>query len=134
MLDSVSPEERQNRDDVMRLILRQVRENRTIKLPDFDPAMGNPGGHPFALIGIEENPFSGTVGPYRYQFEGEEDLLHLMVTRRDTGALTPHEGQQVAGFVLQGLPPALIWLKPGERSQHFYFGHDELLDHLVLQE
>ncbi|HEY0867029.1 MAG TPA: hypothetical protein VGE01_06615 [Fimbriimonas sp.] len=116
----------------MELILRQIRDNLTIKLPDYDPGVGNPGGHPFALIGIEENPFSGVVGEFRYQFEGEEDLLHLMVMRCDCEPLTPQEGQQVASFVLRGLPSSLIWLRPGQRSQHFYFGHDELLSNLQL--
>jgi hypothetical protein len=29
------------------------------------------------------------------------------------------------------VPSALVWLKPGEFSQHFYVGHDELLVHLT---
>lgn len=117
----------------MRRILEYVRENRTIKLPDFDPSLSRPSDR-YALIsvGAEPNHFSGAVGQYRYQFEGEEDLLHLIVTTVEGSPLTPEEGQQVAGFVLEGLPTALIWLRPGEFSQHFYFGHDELLQHLVV--
>jgi hypothetical protein len=130
---TATTEEQNRRDEVMRLILSQVRAGEAIKLPDFDPKLGNPGGHPFALIGIEDNPYSSTLGPFRYQFEGEEDLLHLIVTRQDSEPLSPQEGQLVAGFVLKGLPTALIWLRPGERSQHFYFGHDLLLTHLELE-
>jgi hypothetical protein len=59
--------------------------------------------------------------------EGEEDLLHLIVVRQDGKELTPAEGQAVAGFVWPGVPSALIWLKPGVLSQHFYVGHDELV-------
>lgn len=67
------------------------------------------------------------MSDYRYQFEGEEDLLHLIVTRIDSGKITPAEGQQVVSFLLPNLPTALLWLKPGEYTQHFYCGHDELL-------
>lgn len=114
-------------------ILDYVRENRTIKLPDFDPTLDRPNDQ-YALVnvGLEPNDFSGTVGEFRYQFEGEEDLLHLIVTRVTTEALTPEEAQAVVGVVLEGLPPALIWLKPGTYSQHFYFGHDELISQLKV--
>jgi hypothetical protein len=99
-----------------------------IKLPPFDPAIDRPSDR-FALlsVGLEDNIFGGTVGPFRYQFEGEEDLLHLIVTRLDSEALSPSEGQAVASFLMPGVSPALIWLRPGEFSQHFYVGHDELV-------
>lgn len=117
----------ERRDEVMARIRTFVWENRTIKLPPFDPSLARPNDK-YALIniGLEPNDFSGTVGTYRYQFEGEEDLLHLIVTADGGRELTPEEGQQVAGFVLEGLPSGLVWLRPGEFSQHFYFGHDEL--------
>lgn len=117
----------------MTRILDDVRQGRTIKLPPFDAQRERPSDR-YALlsVGIESNDYGGTFGPYRYQFEGEEDLLHLIVTRLDTEAVPPHEGQYVASFVLRGLPTALIWLRPGEYSQHFYFGHDELLKHLEI--
>ena len=117
----------------MRLILDYISRNQTIRLPDFDPTLSRPSDK-FALVsvGLEENAFSGSLGDYRYQFEGEEDLLHLIVTRANQGELTVQEGQWVAGFVLRGVPPALIWLKPGEFSQHFYFGHDELAGQLEI--
>jgi hypothetical protein len=130
---SPSTEEIARRREVMARILDYVLENRTIKLPPFDPELSRPSDR-FALLslGLEPNDFSGTVGEFRYQFEGEEDLLHLMVTRQDGTPLTTVEGQCVAGFVLKGLPTALIWLHPGEFSQHFYFGHDDLIGNLVL--
>ena len=124
--------EQARRDQVMRLILQFIAESRVIKLPAFDRHASRPSDS-FALvnIGLEPNDFSGQFGPYRYQFEGEEDLLHLIVTRNGE-ALTAEQGQAVASFVLRGMPPALIWLKPGEFSQHFYFGHDELIGTLQI--
>jgi hypothetical protein len=114
------------RDQVVERILQFVRDGVTIKLPPFDPAKaGEPAE--FALFAIEPNEFSGTVGKYRYQFEGEDDLLHLMVLRQDRLPLTVEEAQRVVSFLLPEVPPALIWLRPGEFSQHFYLGHDELL-------
>jgi hypothetical protein len=108
-----TPEEQCQCEAVLSRILDCIREDRVIKLPSFDaevPAL-----------------FEGTVGPYRYQFEGEEDLLHLMVARSDGGPLSPAEGQSVASLLLSAVPSSLIWIKPGEFSQHFYLGHDELL-------
>lgn len=127
MIVEVTPEEKERRDAVMRRILDCVRENRRIALPPFDASLDRPSDR-FALlsVGLEPNDFSGTLGRYRYQFEGEEDLLHLIVTEATGGNLGPREGQAVAEFVLRGMPTALIWLRPGEFSQHFYFGHDEL--------
>jgi hypothetical protein len=127
-----TPDELARRHTVMSSVLQAIRANQTIKLPDFDPAMSRPATSALVSVGIEPNAFGGTVGLYRYQLEGEEDLLHLIVTRIDQGPLTAEEGQEVAGFLYRGVPPALIWLKPGEVSQHFYLGHDELLTQLQL--
>ena len=98
-----------------------------ISLPPFD---GRDSSFETAhhLIGIEPNPYGGTIGPYRYQFEGEEDLLHLIVARSDGAPLSPEEGQAVASHVIAGVTPGLVWFKPGHYTQHFSFGHDELLD------
>jgi hypothetical protein len=130
---SASTEEGVRRNEVMARILEYVRDNRTIKLPAFDPMLSRPSDR-FALlsVGLESNDFSGLVDEYRYQFEGEEDLLHLIVTHRDGKPVSTAEGQSVAGFVLRGVPRALIWLRPGEYSQHFYFGHDDLVGNLIL--
>jgi len=128
-----SPEEARRRQDVLEKILEYVRQDRRILLPPFDSSESRPSDH-YALqsVGIEANEFGGSVGPFRYQFEGEEDLLHLFIARPDGQSLSPEEGQQVAAFLLQGIPPALIWLKPGEFTQHFYVGHDELIDKLQI--
>jgi len=130
---NTSPEEAARRDRVMRQILTDIRDSRTIKLPVFDPSLSRPSDQ-YALtnIGAEPNDYSGRIGEYRYQFEGEEDLLHLIITRIDSASLTVEMAQKVAGLVLDGVPPALIWLRPGTYSQHFYFGHDDLIGNLVL--
>lgn len=125
---SPTPEELETRDRVIQAVLANIRDDRRIFLPPFDPSLSRPSDQ-FALqsVGLEPNDFGGTVGEYRYQFEGEEDLLHLIVSRIDGTRLTPEKGQEVAGFLLPELPQSLIWFKPGEFTQHFYVGHDELL-------
>ena len=127
-----TPTEEKRRSEVQSAVLSAVRENRMIKLPDFDPLISKPGVSAFVSVGIEPNDLGGTVGDYRYQLEGEEDLLHLIVTRLDQKPLSPEEGQTVAGYLFRGVSPALIWLRPGELSQHFYLGHDELLTNLQV--
>ncbi len=125
--------EQERRDEIARRVLQHIAEGRRIALPAFDPATARPNDR-FALVnvGLEPNEFAGTLGGLRYQFEGEEDLLHLIVTSEGE-AVTLAEGQRVAAFVLRGVPPALIWLKPGELSQHFYVGHDDLVGSLVVE-
>ena len=118
-------EERARRDTVISRVRDFIERDEKIKLPPFDP--GASGGQDFALQSIGDNDFSGSIGPYRYQLEGEDDLLHLIVVRADGQILTPEDARPVAAFVFDGVPPAVIWLKPGEFSQHFYLGHDELL-------
>lgn len=108
-----SPEETERARIVLANLLDHIRRGETIRLPDFGDN--------------QESPFSGTVDSFQYQFEGEEDLLHLVVTKVDSSTLTPEEGLAVARFLMPDVPPALVWLKPGEFSQHLYVGHDDLL-------
>lgn len=128
MLWQASEAEKETRDCVITRILEFVRQDQRIPLPPFDPAISRPSDQ-FALqsVGLEPNDFGGTVGEFRYQFEGEEDLLHIIVTRNSGLPLAPMEAQEVVTFLLPELPQSLMWLKPGEFTQHFYFGHDELL-------
>ncbi|MEI7577753.1 MAG: hypothetical protein WCK51_12745 [Armatimonadota bacterium] len=127
-------DEIEQRNQVMARVLECIRSETRIKLPDFDPSRARPSDQ-FALInvGLEPNDFGGTIGPYRYQFEGEEDLLHLMVTATSGVVVTTSEAHEVASLILHGVPSALVWLKPGEFSQHFYVGHDELLGQLTIR-
>lgn len=127
-----NPMEQARRNEVMKRIISDSKAGKTIKLPDFDPNLSKPAESALLTVGQMPNPFNGTIGPFRYQFEGEEDLLHLIVTRIDEEILTPENGQWVASFLLNGVPPALIWLKPGRFSQHFYVGHDDLFETLIL--
>lgn len=123
-----TPTEIAQRDQVIESVLNYVRTDKRINLPAFNPEISRPSDQ-FALqsVGLEPNEFGGTVGEFRFQFEGEEDLLHLIVTKKDGQPLTPIEAQTVAAFLLPDLPQSLMWMKPGEFTQHFYFGHDELL-------
>lgn len=66
--------------------------------------------------------YGGEIGPFRYQFESEDDLLHLSVERMDGAELSPEDGQAVVRFLLPEVTPGMVWLKPGRFSQHFYFG------------
>lgn len=91
------------------------------------PAIDKKSSRPESIVFVD-NPFGGSLGPYRYQLEGEEDLLHMIVTREDGGTISVEEGQAVAAVVWDGVPSALVWLRPGERTQHFYIGHDDLLE------
>jgi hypothetical protein len=120
-------EEEVRRESVRAALWDAIRTNQTIKLPPFDPARSVATVVAPASAGLEPNAYGGTVGELRYQFEGEDDLLHLMVVRRDAAPLSVESAQAVLGWLLPELPVALVWLKPGEISQHFYFGHDELL-------
>lgn len=121
-----SDNDRRRRIEVIQAMLEKIRDGVMIKLPDFDPAVSQPSEKALLSVSLIPNPYGGTVDQYRYQFEGEEDLLHLIITRIDEQPLTVEEAQQAAGFLLKGVSPALIWLKPGEYSQHFYFGHDDM--------
>ncbi|MHB8636039.1 MAG: hypothetical protein ACYC96_06160 [Fimbriimonadaceae bacterium] len=78
--------------------------------------------------GFVPNAFGGVLGPFCYQLEGEDDLLHLIVARRDGDPLTAEEGRLVASELFKGVSSGLVWLRPGTRSQHFYVGHDDLLN------
>ncbi|HRI45090.1 MAG TPA: hypothetical protein PLL78_03230 [Fimbriimonadaceae bacterium] len=106
-----SPEDIAVRDAVMSAVLAAIRAGEVIRLP-------SPG---------EVSRFAGSVGEFRYRFEGEEDLLHLSIERDDGGVCSPESGLGVAHFLMPDLPAGLTWLKPGEFSQHLYFGHDDLL-------
>jgi hypothetical protein len=102
-------EEMDARRAILSAICQAVAENRKIRIDDS---------------------YRGNLGEYRYQFEGEDDLLHLAITREDGRALTPEEAQAVVAWLLPGMPPGLIWIRSGEFSQHFYCGHDDLVRHV----
>lgn len=114
---------------VTKNVIEAIEKGLTIYLPEFDPKSSRASDTvAFLSVGIEPNPYGGTVGEYRYQFEGEEDLLHLVITRLDLGSVAVEEAQSVASFLWPGIPSALVWYKPGDQSHHFYIGHDVLLE------
>jgi len=118
----LSLSERSQLDEVLAMVNQAVDRDETIRLPEFDPLIHGGSETALHLVGIEPNPFGGSIGEFRYQFEGEDDLLHLFVVRIDGQELTAEAGQKIASVVLEGVPPGLIWLKPGKFTQHFYFG------------
>lgn len=124
----LTDDDRQERSRVVRAVLDAVRENLTIHLPAWDRSEPREPSH-FALqnVGIEANAFGANVGEYRYQFEGEDDLLHLFVARIDGGPADANLAREIGGWVLAGVPPALVWYKPARHTHHFYVGHDDLL-------
>ncbi|MBN8689959.1 MAG: hypothetical protein J0L72_04095 [Armatimonadetes bacterium] len=124
----------ERRNQVISSLLEAIADNRTIKLPQFDPSLPqSPLANTVALIGLEPNDYCGHFGEMRYQFEGEEDLLHLIVTRIDGDKLSPKEAQEVAALLFDGIPVALIRLHPGVFSQHFYIGHDDVERYVTRQ-
>jgi hypothetical protein len=129
LMNALQPtaEEQARRDELAARLLAAIQGSQPILLPAYDAALSTPGQIALATVGIEPNPWGDTVGAFRYQLEGEEDLLHLIVVRQDGRPLSPGEGRAVAQFVWDGVPPALVWHKPGELTQHFYVGHDDLL-------
>lgn len=118
-------EERNQRNSVFARILDSIHRDEKILLPPYNREEATESAD-FALLAIPDNDFSGSIGPFRYQFEGEDDLLHIFVMRQDRTPLTVPEAQQVMSFLLPQVPPALIWLRPGTLSHHFYVGHDVL--------
>lgn len=127
-----TPEEIEVRHNVIAHLLELINQNQTVKLPQFDPTRSaTKTDFPFATVGIEANSLGGSFGEFRYQFEGEEDLLHLIVTRNNQTPLTPGEGVAVAEFVLDGIPKGLVRFRPGDVSQHFFLGHENLRDSVV---
>jgi hypothetical protein len=118
-------EERNRRSAVFARILDHIQRDEKILLPSYDREEATTSAD-FALLAIPENHFSGKIGAFQYQFEGEDDLLHLFVMRQDRQPLSVPDAQQVVSFLIPEVSPALIWLRPGTLSHHFYVGHDEL--------
>jgi hypothetical protein len=114
---SPTEQDRQKRSRVLKSVISAVKAGRTIRL--------------IIAYDVDSNEnYAGVVGEFEYLFEGEDDLLHLAVMRSDGAPLTPQDGQAVAKFLLEGMPPGLVWIRPGEHSQHFYMGHDDLVAHV----
>lgn len=109
-----SSEDEQRRDSVVASLLEAIRSNTVIRIPQ-PPAE------------VSSSEYFGRVGPFEYCFEGEDDLLHVAVTRSDRENFPVEHAQSVISFLLPQLDPGIVWLKPGTWSHHFYFGHDELL-------
>ncbi len=105
----------EQRDRILDDIRRCVLSGR--KIP-----MAAPGG---------PDPFSGSIGPFAYRFEGEDDLLHLMVWRPDERPFSEADARAVAAWVLVGVPTGVVFFRPGEQTHSFFLAHDELLSESV---
>jgi hypothetical protein len=74
--------------------------------------------------------YGGVLGDFRVQFEGEDDLLHLSITRVDGGRVSHEEAQRIADLFFRGVPKGLIYSRPAEYSVHYYIAQDLFVDYL----
>lgn len=74
--------------------------------------------------------YSAILGDFRVQFEGEDDLLHLSVTRLDGGRVSHEEAQRIADLFFHAVPKGLVYSRPAEYSVHYYLAHDVLIEYL----
>ena len=130
-LPQPTEQESKRKQLVLGKILEHIESSTTIRLPDFSPDRPSESKDlAMFAVAMEPNEFNGSRGEFQYQFEGEDDLLHLMVLKKNGEAFPPETAQIIAAWLFEGIPPALIWIKPGVRSHHFYVGHDELITYL----
>lgn len=81
-------------------------------------------------IRLERRERYGTIlGDFRVQFEGEDDLLHLSITRIDGGQVSHEEAQHIAEAFFRVVPKGLIQCRPAKYSVHYYIAHDLLVDY-----
>ncbi len=71
--------------------------------------------------------YATTIGDFKVQFEGEDDLLHLEIVRLDGSTIDILDAKRIADMFFENIPPALIVVKPAEFSAHYYLPHDILL-------
>lgn len=114
------------RKEVLTRILDFIERGERILLPDWDGSPQPLSNYALLNVGREENEFGGKVGPWRYQFEGEDDLLHLMICRLDQAPLPADESRALVSWLLKGVPVGLYWVRHATHSHHFYVGHDIL--------
>lgn len=93
----------------------------------FDPRRG------FPSPGVLTGPFGGVIEGHRFVFEGEDDLLHLILMRTDGAPLEREPALEVAEFLTEGVPKSMKWLRLGPTSLSLYLGHDLLLQAISSQ-
>lgn len=123
-------DEIQRRSLVLKAVCEKIKAAEPITLPSPKPDSAASSDYALLPIAYTPNDYNGTVGRYIYQFEGEDDLLHLFVIESAGQELLLSEAREVFEFLLPGFPTALTFVKSGTVSQHFFFGHDHVLDHL----
>lgn len=122
----VTDSEAFQRKEVLTRILDFIERGERILLPDWDGSPQPLSNYALLNVGREENDFGGKVGPWRYQFEGEDDLLHLMICRLDQAPMPADESRALVSWLLKGVPVGLYWVRHATHSHHFYVGHDIL--------
>lgn len=122
----VTKSEAAQRNAVLSRILDFIDRGERILLPDWDGSPQPLSDYALLNVGREENEFGGKVGPWRYQFEGEDDLLHLMICRLDQAPMPAEESRALVSWLLKGVPVGLYWVRHATHSHHFYVGHDIL--------
>ena len=127
-----SQEEEASRREILVRILDYIARSERIVLPEWDRSPQALSDYALLNVGLEPNDFGSKVGEWRYQFEGEDDLLHLMVCRADQGPMPGSEARAIVDWLLAGVPTGLYWVKHATHSHHFYVGHDILPDSLVV--
>ncbi|MEJ5250731.1 MAG: hypothetical protein HPY54_07370 [Chthonomonadetes bacterium] len=73
--------------------------------------------------------YGTTLGDFRVQFEGEDDLLHLSIMRVDGEPICHEEAQRIAEAFFHSVPKGLIQCRPAVYSVHYYIAHDLLVDY-----
>ncbi len=129
---SPTTEEDASREAILHRILDFIQRGERIVLPEWDRSPQSLSDYALLNVGLEPNDFGSFVGEWRYQFEGEDDLLHLMICRRDQGAMPGSEARGIVDWLLKGVPTGLYWVKHATHSHHFYVGHDILPDSLEI--
>lgn len=129
---SPTPDEESAREAILCRILDFIDRGERILLPEWDRSPQALSDYALLNVGLEPNDFGSCVGEWRYQFEGEDDLLHLMVCRKDQQPMPGSEAREIVDWLLKGVPTGLYWVKHATHSHHFYVGHDVLPGSLVI--
>lgn len=74
--------------------------------------------------------YGATLGDFRVQFEGEDDLLHLAITRVDGRPISHEHAQSIAEAFFHAVPKGLIQCRPATYSVHYYIAHETFVGYL----
>ncbi len=114
------------------VVLEKIKEytlqNKPIRIPRLNCVEKSHGSEMAYLTDWTQiSEFAGSIGEYQFLFEGEDDLLHLVILRKDLQPISVEDARRIVEKIMPDVPTAKIWLSPGIFTQHFYVGHDELI-------